>query len=101
MESYPRLNTGYERVGVLCLTFEDDDMQCKETEVDKLKHIFEHSFGFETDFFEIPSDRSETALDRKLSDFCYKYDRPDCLTILYYGGHGYQDVDTNKFKIYA
>ena len=99
--NYRRARTGYEKIGVLCITWADDDMQCKGNEVDRLRGIFERSFGYETELFEIPSKRCRTALKCKLSNFCYRYDNPDYLMIVYYGGHGYQGEETKKFKLSA
>ncbi|OCL11264.1 hypothetical protein AOQ84DRAFT_195078 [Glonium stellatum] len=77
----------YEEVGVLLITWEDDDMYCKEKEVDRLRDVFGNKFHFNTETFEIPSDRSATALCRAVSDFAYRYDSPKKLSIIYYGGH--------------
>ncbi|KAL2037597.1 hypothetical protein N7G274_009710 [Stereocaulon virgatum] len=98
---YRHGKTGYREVGVLCLTWKDDDMQCKASEVDQLRDLFDQEFNFKTDYFEIPSNRWQTALQKKLSDFCWEYDSPDCLGIIYYGGHGYEGTDTKKFKLSA
>ena len=76
-------------------------MKCKETEVDRLKDLFDKEFKFETDHYEIPSQRWQTALQKRVSDFCFEYDSPDCLTIVYYAGHGYAGTETNKFKLSA
>ena len=79
--------TGYKRVGVLFLTWEEDDLQCKETEVDALRGLFSNDFYFETEYFEIPKTRWQTALQKRIADLFYEYDSPDCLTIIYYGGN--------------
>ena len=93
--------TGYKRVGALFLTWEEDDLQCKETEVDDLRELFQTRFCYETHYFEIPKERWQTALHRRVADFCYQYDSPDCLTILYYGGHGYVGTETKALKLSA
>src|SRR2546421_11451354 len=61
------------------------DTTCK---VDRLQDIFKINFGFTTETYEIPSERSETGLCRSISDFAYRYDSPNKLGIIYYGGHG-------------
>ncbi|KAL8790443.1 MAG: hypothetical protein Q9213_000595 [Squamulea squamosa] len=95
---YRHGKTGYKRVGVLFLTWEEDDMQCKETEVDTLRKLFADEFHYETDYFLIPKDRWQTALQKRIADLFYEYDSPDCLTIIYYGGHGYVGEETHKFE---
>ena len=55
--------------------------------MDKLRAIFSESFNFKTEYFEIPSERGETALHKKLVDFYYEYDSPEDLAITYYGEH--------------
>ncbi|KAL8692460.1 MAG: hypothetical protein Q9218_002528 [Villophora microphyllina] len=93
--------TGYKRVGVLFLTWEEDDLQCKETEVDALRDFFDKEFNYETDSFQIPKERWSTALQKRIADLYYEYDSADCLTILYYAGHGYIGAETQKFKLSA
>lgn len=93
--------TGYKRVGALFVTWEADDLQCKETEVDALRALFADGFRYETDYFEIPTKRWQTALQKRIADFLYEYDSPDCLTIIYYGGHGQEGKETKSLKLYA
>ena len=52
-------------------------------QVDKLRELFKTQFNFKTKYYEIPSDRWETVLHRKLADFCYEYDSPEDLAIIY------------------
>lgn len=98
---YRHGKTGYKRVGVLFLSWEEDDMQCKETEVDALRNLFVEEFKYETDYFLIPKDRWQTALQKRIADLFYEYDSPDCLTIVYYGGHGYVGEETQSLKLAA
>ena len=93
--------TGYNRVGALFLTWEEDDLQCKVTEVDALRKLFTEGFRYETEHFEIPKQRWQTALQKKIADFNYEYDSPDCLAIIYYGGHGYVGKETRSLKLSA
>lgn len=95
---YCRGKTGYQRVGALFITFQGDDMQCKETEVDALRDLFKDKFSFETEFYEIPSARWATGLQKTIMDFLHRYDDPECLAIIYYGGHGYDGKDTGAYK---
>jgi len=68
--------------------------------VDRLRQLFQNRFHFETDYYEIPSEKRETALHLKLAQFCHKYDSPENLAIIYYGGHGYMGK-SKKFKLAA
>ena len=92
---------GYRKVGVLLITWEEDDMHCKDTEVEKLRAIFDWQFRFETDLYEIPSERSQSGLMFKVAKFMHEYDYPDCLAILYYAGHANIGEETQKLKLYA
>ncbi|KAI4099618.1 MAG: hypothetical protein L6R37_005890 [Teloschistes peruensis] len=94
-------STGYKKVIVLFLTWEEDDMQCKETEVDALRDFFDKRFHYETDSFQIPKDRWQTALQKRIAELYYEFDSPDCLTILYYAGHGYTGTETQTLKLSA
>ena len=115
---YRHGKTGYRHVGALFLTWKDDDLQCRATEVgtlsiykeitgshsrqvDKLRELFERDFHFQTESYEIPSERWETALHEKLAVFCHEYDSPEDLAIIYYGGHAYTGQETKEFKLAA
>ncbi|KAL8938810.1 MAG: hypothetical protein Q9216_003691 [Gyalolechia sp. 2 TL-2023] len=93
--------TGYKRVGALFITWEEDDLQCKENEVDALRALLADGFRYETHCFEIPTNRWQTALQKRIADFLYEYDSPDCLAIIYYGGHGHEGKETKSLKLYA
>ena len=117
---YRHGKTGYRHVGALFLTWEDDDMHCKDSEVgtlglglhndykltsgnqvEKLRQLFAKDFNFKTVYFEIPSQRWETALHKAIADFCYEYDSPEDLAIVYYAGHAYTGTETRHFKLAA
>ncbi|KAL8696952.1 MAG: hypothetical protein Q9224_002534 [Gallowayella concinna] len=98
---YRHGSTGYRRVGVLFLTWEEDDMQCKETEVDHLRTLFAEKFKYETYYFQIPSSRWRTALQKEIADLLHQFDFSDCLFIVYYGGHGELDKETQSLSIKA
>ncbi|KAL9591887.1 MAG: hypothetical protein Q9179_007273 [Wetmoreana sp. 5 TL-2023] len=115
---YRHGKTGYQRVVVLFLTWEEDDMQCKGLEVrtllafygriridyiqvDALRNLFENRFHYETKSYEIPKTRWQTGLQKEIADLYYDYDSPDNLVILYYGGHGYVGGETESLKLAA
>ena len=53
------------------------------------------------DYFEIPSEKWQTAHQLKVADFVHQYDSPDCMVIIYYGGHGYIGKETRELKLSA
>ncbi|MCJ1390214.1 hypothetical protein MMC18_003072 [Xylographa bjoerkii] len=67
--------TEYTRVGVLLITWEDDDMNLKKSEVDRLHAIFKTQFNFETQHFQIPPNKSDTALLAAVTNFVNEYNR--------------------------
>ena len=69
--------------------------------MDQLRELFKDEFHFKTEYFEIPSERWETALHKRLSEFIYEYDSPEDLAIIYYGGHAYEDEQEKAFKLAA
>ena len=69
-----------------------------QVQVDALRELLTEGFQYETDYYQIPSARWETALFSKVADFLHKYDDPQCLVVIYYGGHGYNGKDTGHFK---
>jgi hypothetical protein len=80
-------NAEYDAVGVLLLTWADDDMNCKEEEVNVLERVFKDDFNYHTEQYEIPSTESSEALFSRLDAFVRCYDSPSKLGIIYYGGH--------------
>ena len=76
-------------------------VNAKINQVAKLRELFKTQFHFKTDHFKIPSERWETALHKRLADFCYEYDSPEDLAIIYYGGHAYEGTETKQFKLAA
>jgi len=70
-------------------------------QVDRLQTIFKERFHYTTDIFEIPSERSETGLHKKIADFAHEYNEPNNLMILYYAGHAYTGLETQALKLAA
>ncbi len=69
--------------------------------VKRLQEIFEKRFHYTTQTFEIPSEKSETGLQRKIADFAHEYNGPNNLMILYYSGHAYTGLETQALKLAA
>jgi hypothetical protein len=81
------------RVGVLLLSFEDDDLNVLE-EIEILERVFQSTYGYETDTWSIPVTEPEEELSRRIYQFRRKYcqenrvpNNPLPLLVLYYGGH--------------
>lgn len=58
-------------------------------QVTGLKDLFSTKFGYTTDSFQIPNDKTTTALNSKVAEFVHRYNSPDNLQIIYYAGHGF------------
>ena len=69
--------------------------------MDRLQAIFKTQFNFETQHFQIPPNKSDTALLAAVTNFANEYNSPDNLMIVYYGGHGYRGSETQQFKLAA
>jgi hypothetical protein len=81
------------RVGVLLLSFKDDDLGVFD-EIATLKEVFESRYRYETETWLIPTNESEEALSRRIYQFRRKFcqtnrepNNPLPLLIVYYGGH--------------
>jgi len=74
-------------VTVLLLRWTDDDLDI-QTELDRLREVFEFQFRFATEQWNIPSNNSTRALQAKLYDFQEAHQSESELLIVYYGGHG-------------
>jgi hypothetical protein len=84
-------NAEYDAVGVLLLTWAEDDMNCKEIEVNPLEQVFKEKFNYHTEQYEIPSTEPDTSLFNRLDAFVRCYDSPSKLGIIYYGQSPRQD----------
>jgi hypothetical protein len=78
-------NSEYDAVGVLLLTWRDDDMECKEKEVNELERVLKDRFNYHTEQYEIPPTESDESLFNRLNAFISCYDSPSKLGIIYYG----------------
>ena len=87
--------------GKRCVDSTREFMPDTHKQVDALNDLFTNEFKYSTDYYQIPSEKWQTGLMRKISDFMWQYDSPDCLAIIYYGGHGYEGRETKQFKLAA
>jgi Caspase domain len=59
------------------------------SQVQELGQVFQDDYGYEVHESVINSqDGPRKQLNRDLSDFVYKHDKPETLLIVYYAGHG-------------
>jgi hypothetical protein len=84
----------YERVDVLLLYWEDDDLGCLK-EVKKVQDTFQRIFHYGTKLFMIPSQLSQARLQAELSNFVLNSTSKSGLTIVYYAGHGDPDDESD------
>ena len=96
---YKSDETGYDEVGVLLITWEKDDTLSRRREVPRLRDVFETKFGYTVDEYQIPSEQSATGLALALAKFAHRYDGPNKMAIVYYGGHG--DLINNRMGLFA
>lgn len=91
--SFPQNGNPYTAVHVLLLRWTDDDLQV-QSEITKLRKVFERQFRFTTEEWQIPSEPGNgptRALQSKLYDFQDSHQSGSELLIVYYGGHGEAD----------
>ncbi|KAH9213693.1 hypothetical protein DL95DRAFT_524350 [Leptodontidium sp. 2 PMI_412] len=88
----------YSRVQVLLLKWQDDDLGV-ETELKDLGHVFADLFHFGVDVFDIPSDKPDKALKRRVFDFLDN-DGDETLLILYYAGHATSNIQANEAPVW-
>ncbi|KAF2257627.1 hypothetical protein CC78DRAFT_206179 [Lojkania enalia] len=92
--------TEYDAVGVLLLTWVDDDMNCKEREVNDLEKVFSSRFNYHTEQYEIPSKDSRDLLLSRMKAFLRCYDSPNKMSIIYYGGHARTIVEGDDLELF-
>lgn len=77
----------YSAVYVLLLSWKHDDLGV-ETDIQKLNVVFGEAYGFLVQRFLIPNEDPDEALAEVLKGFVQRYQSPQSLLIVYYGGHG-------------
>ncbi|KAG4439647.1 hypothetical protein IFR05_004844 [Cadophora sp. M221] len=75
----------YSKVHVLLLKWVDDDLGV-DSELKDLGQVFSGLFRYDVDVFEIPNEKPDKALSRRVIDFL-ENDSDQALFIVYYGGH--------------
>ena len=81
----------YTDVSVLMLRWEGDDSQ--ESDLNALDQLFQTSYGFRTQRWQIPSCPNPVTKLGGQIDSLLENPRPDHLLIIYYAGHGYIGTD--------
>lgn len=77
----------YKTVNVCLIRWQDDELEVK-SELDRLFHVFEELYGFNTQIWLIPERASQIQLTSMTCFFLQEFDAEDNLFIVYYGGHG-------------
>jgi hypothetical protein len=80
----------YRDVYVLMLKWEDEDPQLPVSyDIPKLQDVFEKTYGFETELWDIKDNDCHMEVNQKIIDFSRKGgNSKEDLKILYYAGHG-------------
>lgn len=79
---------------VLLLRWKSDDLGVV-TEINDLRHVFEDMYHYHVQDYEIPDERPDSSLSRRVLDFLEKDDQ-DTLFIVYYTGHAQRSLQTNE-----
>ena len=69
--------------------------------MDKLKALFEEVGHFEITHFENAPRLWQTDLFTKVMTFVRRYNSSECLIIIYYGAHAYDEKKSKAFMIAA
>ena len=77
----------YNTVHVLLVSWEEDDLKVID-EVEELEKVFDRTYGFCTERYQIPSDNSQLQATRRWIDFLDHAKSKKDLLIIYYAGHG-------------
>lgn len=93
--SYPQEQYPYSAVYVLLLQWAEDDLHI-HLEADMLRKVFDRQFGFQTENWQIPSQNSSRALQKKIYDFQDAHQSSTELLILYYGGRAETDLNHGR-----
>ncbi|TVY53049.1 hypothetical protein LCER1_G007215, partial [Lachnellula cervina] len=77
----------YKTVNVCLIRWQEDELEVK-SELDRLYHVFDKLYGFNTQIWLIPPRASQIQLTSMTCSFLQEFDDEDNLFIVYYGGHG-------------
>ena len=88
----------YSKVQILLLRWEDDDLGV-EAEVKDLQHVFTDLYGYGVATYEIPTEKPDKALKRRVFDFL-DHDGDETLLILYYAGHAKTSMQMNEAPLW-
>ena len=94
-----RRDSHYERVHVLLLSWEDDNLGV-DKEIKRLGHVFSHLYQFDVERFQIPRKTPGKATASRVSTFL-ENDGVGSLLIVYYAGHACLSNQTNELPIWA
>lgn len=89
--AFPNISTSrYTSVSVLMIMWEDEDPYLPVSiEIAKLHDIFQRLYGFKTEVWRIPGQKSHAKVNRKILDLADVEGNPsEHLLIVYYAGHG-------------
>ena len=85
--SVPSKRSRYIRVQVLLISWEEDLLGVSK-EIAGLRDVFQRTYYYDTEEWQIPSIRSHNSLVRRLTDFLAAYEDRETLLIVYHAGHG-------------
>ena len=88
-------SSAYSSAGLLTFHWEktDENLRGVRQEAEEVRKFFSNPLHYDVKNFEIPLEGSHMAVLKTATDFISKYDSPNKLVIIYYGGHGDPNSD--------
>ena len=91
---YPTSIYDYTEVAACVMFWEDADKTGYREEAERVRMLFEETFGYHTQLHAIPNRNSQFFVDRVIAGLLESHDSDSTLLIIFYGGHG--DADSGR-----
>ena len=98
--SFPAKDCSYPAVYVVLLRWFEDDLGL-QSEITKLRRLFESQFNYEVEEWDIPTSDPYGFLEDKMFHFKKAHQSKSELLIFYYGGHAGKDLKRGRSIWYA
>ena len=98
--SFPAKDCSYPAVYVVLLRWVEDNLGV-QSEINKLRRVFENQFHFNVEEWYIPTSNPYEFLEDKIFHFKKDHQNESELLIFYYGGHAGEDLRRGRSIWYA
>lgn len=98
--SFPAKDCSYPAVYVVLVRWVEDDLGV-QSEITKLRCIFECQFNFEVEEWYIPTSEPYEFLEHKMFHFKKAHQSKNEILVFYYGGHAGKDLKRGRSIWYA